>query len=390
MPDRTPTEGALILLATGVTKLPPDELPGLVTRAAEMAGATDVVILLIDLDQRHLRSFGRSEPLDLDVDHTAPGAAYRQERTLVVAVGEEGVDAVRLWLPIMDSAERLGVLGVTVAGLDPDLHFWQAMASLLGESLVCKSAYGDIIELTRRSMDLTLAAEMRWTTLPPLTFTNDRVDISGILQPAYEIAGDAFDYAISSGHLDLGLIDAMGHGLEASQMANLAIGEYRHGRRNGRPFGELLRSMDEVVATQFGDSRYVTGQLAHLDLDDGELRILNAGHPRPLLFRDGEDVGDLDCKPCPPMGLGLVEAETATVHLTPGDVVLFHTDGVTEARAPDGSEWGRDRLAGVVASRLGADDRPAEVLRRAVHAAEAYAVTGLGDDACLVFLRWNG
>src|SRR5207248_280513 len=132
---------------------------------------------------------------------------------------------------------------------------------------------GDGIERTRRSDRLTLAAELRWSTLPPLTFSSDRVQISGILQPAYDIAGDTFDYAVNDDGACLAVLDAMGHGLEASRMATLAIGAYRQGRRQQRDLGELLSDIDEVMSEQFGDSRYVTGQLAQLDIGTGQLEI---------------------------------------------------------------------------------------------------------------------
>ena len=161
------------------------------------------------------------------------------------------------------------------------------MASLTAGLVVSKSAYGDNLVLTRRLRDMDLAAEMRWSMLPPLTFTNDRVAIAGMLEPAYEIAGDAFDYAVNGDVAHVAIIDAMGHGLEASRMANLAVGSYRHSRRRGLDLVATFAAMDKVVAEQFGAEKFVTGQLVSLDLANGRLTWVNAGHPRPLLWRDG-------------------------------------------------------------------------------------------------------
>src|SRR3546814_2205269 len=80
-------------------------------------------------------------------------------------------------------------------------------------------------------------------------------------------------------------MDAMGHGLEASRMANVAVASYRSSRRAGAdPAGSLV-AMDEVIRSEFGDSRFVTAQAATLDLDSGRMQIANAGHPQPLLLR---------------------------------------------------------------------------------------------------------
>ena len=386
--QRTRVERAFIELANGVTSLHPDDLAMHVERCAGLLGGTGVVLLLVDIEQRTLRPLdvGQSETHDVADPDSNPGAAYRQEAS-VREGPERGDGAVRLWIPLMDSAERLGVLGVVVDAADDDAEMWTAFASIVAETLVSKTAYGDRIIRTRRTREVTVAAEMRWALLPPLTFTSSAVEISGVLEPAYDIAGDTFDYAVNGDILSLTVLDAMGHGLEASQIVSLAVSEYRRGRRHDRTLGELLRGIDEVVASQFGDSRFVTGQLGELDLAVGRLTVVNAGHPAPILFRGGCDAGDLPCRPCPPMGLGLIRTETAHVDLDEGDVVLFHTDGMTEARSPGGEQFGRARLADVVAGGLARNDRPAEILRKAVQAVSAHTDGPMGDDATAVFLR---
>jgi serine phosphatase RsbU (regulator of sigma subunit) len=262
------------------------------------------------------------------------------------------------------------------------------VASIVGEALVSKSAYGDSLAQTRRRRTPSLAAELRWALLPPLTFTSDSVEVSGFLEPAYDIAGDTFDYAVNGDTLHVAVLDAMGHGLEASRMANLAVGEYRHCRRDGLSLGEMLERIDAVLLDQFGASRFVTGQLATLDLRSGALEVLNAGHPRPLHLRGHHDLGDLACEPCPPMGLGAVRTEVTTTALEPGDSLVLHTDGIIEARSTTGDEFGRDRLAELVSASLRRQDRPAEVIRQVVHAVGDHSGGPLRDDATVVLVRW--
>jgi serine/threonine protein phosphatase PrpC len=382
-------ERAFVELSNGSTHLLPHELPALVARCAAMLGGRDALLLLVDIEQRSLHPFGPEAAASHPVDEAGPGAgqAYRTEDRVRVEI-PDGKGEARLWLPLLDSAERLGVFGVVVGPDDGDPELWAAFASAIGEFLVSKAKYGDSITRLRRTRPLSLAAEMRWSQLPPLTFTSPAVEISGVLEPAYEIAGDTFDYAVNGDALSLAVLDAMGHGLEASRMANLAVGEYRRGRRNDQTLGELVTGVDHIIATVFGDSRFVTGQFATLDLPTGHLRIINAGHPRPLLFREAGDVSEVECRPCPPLGLGLVSTEETRLDLRPGDVVLFHTDGITEARSSDGEQFGRDRLVAVVASALRQRDRPAEVLRQVVHAVSDHSDESFQDDATAVFLRW--
>ena len=369
-----------------MTSLHPDEMSGHVERCAALLGGSDVELLLVDIDQRNLRQLHGALTATYDVVATGPtpGTAYRLETTVRHELGERR--GVRSWIPLMDSAERLGVLGVTVPG-DEDPELWTAFASIIGEALVSKTAYGDNITRTRRPGGVTLAAEMRWALLPPLTFRSPYVEISGVLEPAYDIAGDTFDYAVNGDVLSFAILDAMGHGLEASQIANLAISEYRRGRRADLGLGDLLRGIDGIVAAEFGDSRFVTGQLAQLDLGSGRLTLVNAGHPPPILLRQGRDAGDVPCRPSPPMGLGLIHTEEAQVDLAEGDAVLLYSDGVTEARPTGGEQFGRERLADLAAAALGRDERPAEVLRQVVQAASEHTDGPMADDATAVIVR---
>jgi hypothetical protein len=69
----------------------------------------------------------------------------------------------------------------------------------------------DSYSLARRRQPMSLAAEMQWQLLPPLTFVTSRVVIAGLLEPAYEVAGDAFDYALNGDIAHLAVIDPVGH-----------------------------------------------------------------------------------------------------------------------------------------------------------------------------------
>src|SRR5665811_2284499 len=83
----------------------------------------------------------------------------------------------------------------------------------------------------RDRQPMSLSAEMQWQLLPPLMMSTPQVAIAGALEPAYDVAGDSFDYALNDDVLHLAMIDAMGHGLSAAVMATLAMGAYRHARR---------------------------------------------------------------------------------------------------------------------------------------------------------------
>jgi hypothetical protein len=372
----------------GTESLHPARVGPVLVDAVTALGSWDVEVFLIDVEQRTLRALHAQSPnAELPVASTAAGVAYREQRVVDAGPVPGGR---RLWVPILDSAERVGVLGVSVAHDDSDLIAdLRALASLAGELIASKSAYGDGIVLRRRSQEMSLAAELRWALLPPLTFSSPEVDISGILEPAYEIAGDAFDYAVNGTVVHLAVLDAVGHGLEASRITSLAVAAYRHGRRRGLDLADTLLEMDRVVDSEIGANRFLTGQFAMLNTDDGLFRLVNAGHPAPVLVRHGADAGDVASVPCRPVGLGAVPTATVEVHLEPGDVVVLYSDGVTEARAVSGEFYGRDRLGAAVAASVRAGDRPAETLRAVVEDVRSFSPPPLRDDATLLLLTWT-
>ena len=107
--------------------------------------------------------------------------------------------------------------------------------------LVTKHAYTDQFFRARRREPMSVSAEIQWSLLPPLSMSVPQVEVAGILEPAYRVAGDSFDYALNDDILHVAVIDAMGHGLDAATMATVAIGAYRHARRDLRRPGRDVR-----------------------------------------------------------------------------------------------------------------------------------------------------
>ena len=174
------------LLETSHT-LAPDEIVAAVRQATTAVDAGDVAIYLADYEQTVLVPLpDGTDRAALEIDTTLAGRAFT-----ALAVQETDTGAgIRLWLPLLDGAERLGVLGLTLPAADDtrrERSTW--LATLVAELLMTKGQYTDSYSLTRRRQPMSLAAEMQWQLLPPLTFVTPRVVIAGLLEPAYEVAG---------------------------------------------------------------------------------------------------------------------------------------------------------------------------------------------------------
>jgi serine phosphatase RsbU (regulator of sigma subunit) len=237
---------------------------------------------------------------------------------------------------------------------------------------------------------VSLAAEMRWATLPPLSFISDSVDICGALEPAYDIAGDTFDYAVNNGVAHAAIFDAVGHGLAASRLANLAVMSYRHCRRQQRTLTETFTAMDRTVQEEFGEQDFVTTELLELDTRTGRVDILNAGHPPPLLLRQGQIIGEITGDHCLPVGLGDPNPRVTTIALEPNDRIILYTDGITEARSASGEYFGVERLAEHVARAASGDESSPETIRRLIHSVLAHEAGQLRDDASVIAIGWTG
>jgi len=377
--------------------MPPDVLDELAVLGARHLGASTAVLWLVDYDQSSLARLGgpTGGPGErLSVDGSVAGRSFRSVETIET----DGDTGHRLWVPLLDGLERLGVLEVVLHEQAPPLTdelraALAQLAHLLAELLVSNSAYTDHYEWARRRQAMTLPAEMQHRLLPPLTFGTERIVISGLLAPAYDVGGDAFDYALNGRIAHVGVFDAVGHGLQASLLANLAVSCYRNTRRAGLDLAAAAATIDQALDAMFGGERFVTAMIGQLDVDSGLFRWINAGHPAAMLLRDGQVVKELQGRPALPLGinglLGGAEAfPVSSEALEPGDRLLLLTDGVDEARNADGEFFGRQRLAEFAAKEASSGLPTPEAMRRLQQAVLRHQVGRLQDDATMVFVEW--
>jgi serine phosphatase RsbU (regulator of sigma subunit) len=379
---------ALLVLLRGTTDLPASELVRVVDVAGAVLGAESARMLIADYALASLQEMGEDGPTGArqPIEGTLAGRAFVKDE--VVLSGDE---RALVWVPVAEGSERLGVLELTRAGwTDELLALLAPVVRVLALVLISKRRYTDVILRSRRAEALSVAAELQWDLLPPLTCSTDRVSVSGILEPAYSIGGDSFDFAFNPTAVEFAIVDAVGHGMAAVLMSVAAINSLRNARREGSALEAAYYATGDVIGAQFGQSNFVTGQIGALCLQTGDLTWLNAGHPLPLLVRDGTFIGELACAPCEPMGLGGTVSEIATVRLQPGDRVLFFTDGVIETRSVEGEEFGVPRLADFLVRATLDRVTPAETVRRLSASIMSYNRAVLSDDATLLLIDYHG
>jgi hypothetical protein len=371
---------------------PPEQLPALAESAGRALGV-DLAVHLIDHEQRalvQLPTAAAPTAARLGLGSTMAGRAFRA----VQLVSSDRADRPRLWVPIVDGADRLGVLEVRLSSPqdvhDPEMRqecTW--LAEMLGHLIASMEPYGDELERPRRNRPLAPSAELIWQQLPPLTAATDTFVLAGMLEPSYDVGGDAFDYALSEKTVSLGIFDAVGHGMRAALMSTAALAGYRSARRDARGVFDQARAIDDVVCASFPDSAFVTGVLAEVDVGSGRFRYVNAGHPPPLLLRQGHVVKELAGGRRVPFGLETAELTVGEEVLEPGDWLALYTDGITEARDADGEWFGEARLMDFLTRAIGAGQPPPETVRRLTEAVLAHQGGRLQDDATVLLARWT-
>ncbi|WP_300014078.1 PP2C family protein-serine/threonine phosphatase [Pseudonocardia sp.] len=373
-----------------------DRLAATVDDAVSGVGLT-ADVLVADASQLVLTSMSSAGETRMDLVTTLAGRAF-QLGEILPGTGEDGERL--LWVPILDGTDRIGVLRIGLGADDRDddpalrQRVW-SLAGLVGHVVATKSVYSDRLRRWRVDGAVSAPSELLWQLLPPLTFATDRVVVSAILEPHDQVAGDAFDYNVDGDVIDLAALDAAGHDLRASVTTALAITALRNARRSGeQDLVAIAAHADALIATQAGSRQFATAVLARLDTATGELAMLNAGHPPPLLVRGGKVIKELGPPPRPPLGVTLLPGRSATAavshdQLEPGDRLLLYTDGITEARDASGTFFGEERLVEFTEHAAASGLSAPETLRRLTAAVLAHQGGRLQDDATLLLVEWS-
>ncbi|MFJ6793224.1 PP2C family protein-serine/threonine phosphatase [Streptomyces sp. NPDC091268] len=372
------------------------ELTGVINEAARRLGITRTRMYLVDLQQQRLAplpqpGFATREEADLDVDGSLAGLAYRTLRI------QHARAESTLWIPMVDGIERIGVLQAVVPDPAPGpeaglLEAARALANLATLLAMSKASHDDLLVRRERARPMTLQAELLWAFLPPRTIGTSRATSTAVLEPAYDIGGDAFDHSFIGDVLHLTLLDAMGHDLASGGASAAGLAACRSTRRSGGALSDIPTAIDRTLV-QWIPERLMTAVVAELDTVNGDFTWLNCGHPPPLLIRDGRVLpGALERRAQLPLGFGFHAAAPPDHHhvrLQPGDRILIHSDGITEARSAEGDLFGEQRLADTVIRSTASGDSAPEALRRLIQNLLVHQQHRLLDDATILLMEWH-
>ncbi|QKG23190.1 PP2C family protein-serine/threonine phosphatase [Actinomadura verrucosospora] len=401
MDSRSGPGDALTAVQKTIWSARPDELAGAATAelARQWPGAR-AEILLIDYRQAFLvpvvpgqaEAFGRdADGEDVPMDNTGPGRAFAGQRPDRERSGRNG--ALLLHLPLTVQGERLGVLTVRVPGEPgaepPEPEWLAAAAAALARAMKIAEAATDLFRRIRRRSRLTVAAEMQWDLLPPLSRDTGGFHLAGQLEPAYAVWGDNFDWAASGDRLTLTVSNGMGTGTSAAALTHLAVSALRNARRSGADIAEQAVLADQSVYALHRGERSVGTLLMEFELATGRVRVVDAGSPKLYRMR-GNLTEAIEFDEQLPLGMfGDSRYAVEEFAVEPGDRLIVVSDGVHAALSPDGEPYGAVALLQALRdTRL---QQPPEAVRALIRHYLAYYEGGEpSDDAVIVCIDWDG
>ena len=262
------------------------------------------------------------------------------------------------------------------------------LATEAGVAIENARLYRETLEKARIEHELKVAAEIQQALLPKGKHTGLFFESAGMSVQARAIGGDFFDMQdMPNGQFGFLCGDVAGKGPAAALLTSKILGIFSAFMSVGDSPEQTVDHINRVLTRRAIDARYATllyGQLSA----DGKLMFCNAGHNPPLIY----GAGGLRRIESGGMPVGLFEMapySCDTVMLQPGDIMVFYSDGVTEAHNVAGEEFGEARLVQVMESHSkgSADVVLAQIVEAVTdfaHGAEQY------DDVTALVVKYTG
>jgi phosphoserine phosphatase RsbU/P len=240
--------------------------------------------------------------------------------------------------------------------------------------------------------DVELAAQVQRLFLPSGKPDIAGLEIAGMMQPARGVSGDYYDYIPIDAHTTQIIIaDVAGKGVPAALLMSATAAAMRLEANHERNMLEQVERLNTGIHSVSDAERYVTLLIAEIDVYKRTLQYVNCGHNPALLFRATTGTLTRLNSSCPPIGLSPEEiCELASADLSPGDVVVFYTDGVTEAENRLGEEFGMERLSATV--RRGSSLSAEELMVDIYNSAADFCGDDFNDDVTILVVKcdFNG
>jgi phosphoserine phosphatase RsbU/P len=273
-----------------------------------------------------------------------------------------------LVVPMVNEGKVIGAFNLendrTDAYRPRDVRILTSLANQAAISVQRARLHREVLSRQRLQDEVELARRIQESFLPREDPHLPGYEISGRTVPSLEVGGDLFDFIrITDDHLGVLVADVAGKGIPAALILATFQAAIRSEVRNQYELKRVLSNVNRLLCESTRPEQFVTAFYGVLDLSRRIFTYANAGHNPPMLIRAGGKHESLS-----EGGLILgsfpdAQYEQARCLLAPGDMVLLYTDGATESAGEAGTEFGVDRIVGVLNRE---QDRPAAEIRLAM------------------------
>jgi sigma-B regulation protein RsbU (phosphoserine phosphatase) len=309
-----------------------------------------------------------------------------------IAVNPETLS--ELAVPLIYQGKVIGVLDLehTKRGYFTEDHkrVLTTLAAQLAIAIENARLYEEIEKQEQRlERDLALARELQFRLLPPSLPQMAHLDVAAKFVPARAIGGDLYDFVpYSLSRLGIAIGDVSGKGAPAAIYAALVSGILRsHAPIEPGP-AEMLSAVNLSLAERRIAAQFVSIIYAVWNDEKRTLLVANSGLPRPIYYRDGK-VEFIEATGLP---LGLfeeVDYDEFNFKTKPGDLFVFYSDGILDARSKSGHSFGPERVADIVSS---CTEKSAECVVKEIFKAVAAHAAGVDtfDDQTVLAIKVKG
>ena len=290
-------------------------------------------------------------------------------------------------VPVISESKVIGVLNLESDRVDAyrpgDQRVLESFANQAAISIQRAWFLRELRDKQRLENEMRFAREIQKLFLPDDPSDLNGYELAGLNLPSRAVSGDFYDYIrIADRQYGVMIGDVSGKGAPAALIMASLRASFRAEIRNRYAISEIMEKVNELLWESTEPERFATAVYGVLDEEAGVFTYANAGHNPPLLL--AADRTELLTEGGPVLGpFTGSRYQEGRVRLASGNLLLFYTDGVTEALSPEGEEFGTARLTAL--ARSVAAEPAAAICRRIVDAVHQHVGSeAVGDDVTLV------
>ena len=271
-------------------------------------------------------------------------------------------------------------------------RIFAALLIALTSWLIYKLRVKSLFQRTRMETELQTAHSAQMSIMPQQDPQIEGYDISGICIPANEVGGDFFDYFWMNeekANFGISIGDVSGKGMKAAMTAVMAHGIIFSEAAKTSLVEKIIEPLNKSLYHKTDKQIFTTLCIASLAVERRELSFANAGLPKPILKSSGKAQYLEGSGSKIPLGIGVkCTCKSEQVQLKPGDLLVFYSDGISEACNASLAFYGSDRLMTLVENLSPADRDSKEVRQLILQDINAFAGNvDQHDDMTLVIVK---